>query len=84
MTVITDSPHVRMSLLATGRFLTICPMSTLRFPTHLLELKVLPVEVPMARVPSGIVTLKSRTLSPVARLFIETARESAKWLTKSR
>jgi DNA-binding transcriptional LysR family regulator len=83
MTVVTDSPHVRMSLLATGRFLTICPMSALRFPTQRLELKALPVEVPMARVANGIVTLKNRTLSPVARLFIETARESAKWLKKS-
>jgi DNA-binding transcriptional LysR family regulator len=83
MTVVTDSPHVRMSLLATGRFLTICPMSALRFPTRRLELKVLHVEVPMARVPNGIVTLKNRTLSPVARLFIETARESAIQLTKS-
>jgi DNA-binding transcriptional LysR family regulator len=83
-TVITDSPHARMSLLATGRFLTICPMSVLRFSTARLELKVLPVEIPMARVSNGIVTLKDRTLSPVARRFIETARESAKWLTKSR
>jgi DNA-binding transcriptional LysR family regulator len=41
-TVVSDSPHVRMSLLATGRFLTICPMSTLRFSTARLELKVLP------------------------------------------
>jgi DNA-binding transcriptional LysR family regulator len=82
-TVLTDSPHVRMSLLATGRFLTICPMSTLRFSTHRLELKILPVEVPMARVPSGIVTLKNRTLSPVAQLFIETAGESARRVTES-
>ena len=36
----------------------------------------------MTRVPNGIVTLKNRTLSPVARLFIEAARETAKWLTK--
>jgi DNA-binding transcriptional LysR family regulator len=84
MSIITDSPHVRMSLLATGRFLTICPASALRFPTQRLELKVLPVEVPMARVPNGIVTLRNRTLSPVARLFIETARETAKLLAKRR
>lgn len=29
--VVTDSPHVRMNLLATGRYLTIFPASTLRF-----------------------------------------------------
>jgi len=33
-------------------------------------------------VPIGIVTLKNRTLSPVAQLFIETAREVAKPLAK--
>jgi DNA-binding transcriptional LysR family regulator len=32
-TVVTDSPQVRMSLLATGRFLTIFPAYALRFPT---------------------------------------------------
>lgn len=83
-TVVTDSPHVRMSLLATGRFLTILPASTLRFPPHRSELRVLPVELPMARVPNGIVTLKNRTLNPVARLFIDTAHEVAKPLTKKK
>ena len=82
VTVVTVPPEVRMSLLATGRFLTIFPTSALRFPTRRPELKVLPVELPMARVPIGIVTLKNRTLSPVARLFIEHAREVAKPLAK--
>lgn len=81
-TVVTDSPHVRMSLLATGRFLTIFPTSALMFPTQHLELKVLPVELPMARVPSGIVTLKNRTLSPVTQLFIDNARDVAKSLVR--
>src|SRR5712671_338303 len=81
-TVITDSPQVRMSLLATGRFLTIFTDSTMRFPTQRSELKVLPVELAKARFPNGIVTLKNRTLSPVAQLFIDTAREVAKPLAK--
>lgn len=81
-TVVTDSPHVRMSLLATGRFLTILPASTLRSPTQRSELKALPVELPMTRIPNGIVTLKKRSLSPVARLFIETARDVAKSMAK--
>jgi hypothetical protein len=41
-----------------------------------------PVEFPMGGLPLGIVTLKNRTLSPVARLFIEQAREVAKPLAK--
>jgi DNA-binding transcriptional LysR family regulator len=82
-TVVTDSAEARVSLLATGRFLTIFQASSLRFPTQSLDhLTVLPIELSMTRVPVGIVILKNRTLSPVARLFIETAREVAKPLAK--
>jgi DNA-binding transcriptional LysR family regulator len=81
-TVIADLPQARMSLLASGLFLTILHASALNFPTTRTELKVLPVELPMDRVPVGIVTLKNRTLSPVAKLFIEHAREAAKPLAK--
>jgi len=77
-TVFTGPAAVRISLLATGRFLTIFPTSVLRFPVKHQEIKVLPVELPIARVPLGIVTLKNRTLSPVAQLFIDSAREVAK------
>jgi DNA-binding transcriptional LysR family regulator len=79
---VTVSPDVRMSLLATGRFLTIVPASALRFPAARPEIKVLPIELPMACLPVGIVILKNRTLSPVARLFIEQAHEVAKPLAK--
>lgn len=83
-TVVTDSPQVRMSLLATGRFVTILPGSALQFPANRSELKMLPVELPPIRVPNGVVTLKNRALSPVAQLFIEHAREVAKPLAKHR
>ncbi len=83
-TVFTDSPQARMSLLADGRFLTILQGSALRFPTRQPQIKVLPVELPMARLANGIVTLKNRTLSPVAQLFIECAREVAKPLAKQK
>jgi DNA-binding transcriptional LysR family regulator len=81
-TVVTIPTDVRMSLLATGHFLTIFAPSALRFPIRRPELRVLPVELPMARVPSGIVTLKNRTLSPVAQLFVDSARKLAKPLAK--
>jgi DNA-binding transcriptional LysR family regulator len=84
VTVVTLAPEVRIGLLATGRFLTIVPASALRFPTKRSELKVLPVELPIARVPNGIFTLKNRTLSPIAQLFTETAREVAKHLSKQK
>jgi len=81
-TVVSDSPHVRMALLANGRFLSIFPVSSLRFPRRRGEIRELPVELPRAYVPVGIVTLKNRTLSPVARLFVDAAREVAKPLAK--
>jgi len=77
-TVVTDSPQVRVSLLATGRFVTIFPASALRFPAGHSQIKVLPVALPTARLQNGIVTLKNRTLSPVTQLFIDCAREVAK------
>ena len=83
-TVFALTPEVRTSLLATGRFLTIFPASILRFPTKRAELKVLPIELPRAEVPNGIVTLKSRTLSPIAQLFIRCAREVAMPLAKKK
>jgi DNA-binding transcriptional LysR family regulator len=81
-TVVTIPPDIRMSLLATGHFLTIFTASAFRFSIGRSELRVLPVELPMARVPSGIVTLKNRTLSPVAQLFVDAARKVAKPLAK--
>jgi DNA-binding transcriptional LysR family regulator len=81
-TVVTESSEVRTSLLATGRFVTIFPASALRFSPRSLEVKVLPVELPMARLPNGIVVPKTRALSPVAQLFIDCAREVAKPLAK--
>jgi DNA-binding transcriptional LysR family regulator len=80
--VFSDSPHVRMSLLATGRFLSVFPVSAVRFPAPRLEVRVLPVELPLVRVPVGIVTLKNRPPGPVTQLFIEHSREVARPLTK--
>jgi DNA-binding transcriptional LysR family regulator len=80
--VVIDSPQVRMSLLATGRFLTIFATSMLRFSPKYQEIKALPIELPIVRAPIGIVTLKNRTLNPVAQLFVEHAREVAKPLAK--
>jgi hypothetical protein len=52
--------------------------SALRVPTGCPDIKVLPVELPMARRTIWIVALKNPTLSPVAQLFIENDRVVAK------
>ena len=74
--VFTPLPELRASLLATGRFVTIFPVSFLRFSPQHQGIKVLPVKFP-ARVQMGIFTLRNRTLSSAAQLFIEAARELA-------
>ncbi len=54
------------------------PASLLRFGANLPPLKVLPVDLPVAPWPVGIMTLKNRTLTPVVKLFIDCAREVVK------
>ena len=80
--VVADSAEARISLLATGRFITIFPASISGFPAMRPEIRILPVELPMARAQNVIVTLKDRALSPVAKLFIERAREDARPLAR--
>ena len=82
VTVVTLPGEARTRLLATGRFLTIVSTSTLRFAAKHPKFKALPLELSLPRVPVGIVALKNCTLSPVAKLFIEHAREVAKPLAK--
>jgi DNA-binding transcriptional LysR family regulator len=81
--VLTVPSEVRINLLATGRFLTIFPMSVLKFRSGGPTLKILPIDLPVAPVPVGLVTLKNRTLSPTAKLFIEHARDVARPLAKA-
>ena len=83
-TIITSNTPVRNALLSTGRFLTIAPQSVLTFPANNPALKRLPIDLPTTRRPVGIITLIHRTLSPVAQLFIDCAREVANPLAKAR
>jgi len=79
--VMSFSIPLHYHLLSTGRYVTMLPKSMLRFGKHLL-LKSLPVETPPKTYPTGIITLKNRTLGPLAQRFIDRAREVAKPLTK--
>jgi DNA-binding transcriptional LysR family regulator len=70
------------TLLATGNFLCVLPNSLLQLSPHRISFKVLPIALPADPGPVGILTLTKRTQSPVARLFIEHAREVVKPLAK--
>ena len=56
----------------------------LHFNPPSVRLKVLPVELSIPISSTSVVTLKDRTLSPVAQLFIDCAREVTKPLADSR
>src|SRR5215470_15091660 len=61
-----------------GPFLGTASASLLRFGENLPQFKVLPVTLPIAPWPVGIMSLKNRTLTPVVQLFIDCAREVTK------
>jgi DNA-binding transcriptional LysR family regulator len=82
-TVYTDAINVRIRLTASRGFLTVVPASVLSFPGKHEALRRLPIELPTTRRQMGILTLKNRTLSPLAELFIECARDIANPLAKS-
>jgi len=69
---------VVLGLLATGRYVSIGPRSMLRMCAKRLSLKILPIKLQHKPSTVAIMTLKDRTLSPVAELFIKYAREAAK------
>jgi len=80
--VTTTTAHLLFNLLETGRFIGHFGEILLQFYAHRFALKVLPVELPAKPFAIAIITVKNRTLSPVAQLFIEAAKEVAKPLTK--
>ena len=73
-TVITPSIHIRNSLLAAGRFITILPSAVLCFPGYRGWLKALPLQLQETSRPIGLIRLKKRDLSPVADLFVRAVR----------
>jgi len=81
-TIFTSVTAARNALLATGRFVSIVQGSVMRFNLNNPAFKVLPIDLPTTRRPIGAITLKTRTLSPVARLFIDNAHEVAKALPR--
>jgi DNA-binding transcriptional LysR family regulator len=77
--ILSDSLNLRSSLLARdGDYVTFIPGSVLHFGPPFPSIKPLPVKLDRATLPVCIVTLKGKTLSPAATLFIARARQLAK------
>jgi len=81
--VFTLSINMHNRLLATGRYLGVLPSFSLRLPGAHPSLKALPLELPGTRQPTGIITVKNRTLSPLAQLFLDRLRSIVKPLMKA-
>jgi DNA-binding transcriptional LysR family regulator len=80
--IFSNSLAIRIRLVVNNDFLTMLPGSMLHFGAGRLPVKALPITLPMKSQPIEIVTLKNRTLSPVAKTFIECLRLVAKPLAK--
>jgi DNA-binding transcriptional LysR family regulator len=76
--VIANSLRVRETMTSRGHFLTILPSSSLYPGAVQPSLKILPVALPVKPQLVEIITLKGRSLSPVAKLFLDSVRRSAK------
>jgi DNA-binding transcriptional LysR family regulator len=75
--ITTLSMHLCCQLAASSKFVTMLPAYVLRFGNHDQSLKILPIRLASQRRPVGIVTLKNRTLTPAAILFIECIHRTA-------
>jgi DNA-binding transcriptional LysR family regulator len=71
------SAHLLFQLLESGRYVGHFGEGLLQFYTNRFSLKKLPIELPAKPFSVAVVTLKNRTISPVAQLFIDCAREVA-------
>jgi DNA-binding transcriptional LysR family regulator len=76
-TVLTVSLHLYMRLIETGRWLGLVPASVMRFGGKRMQIKVLPVKILSSPAPVGFITVKGRTLTPLAERFIDCVRKIA-------
>jgi DNA-binding transcriptional LysR family regulator len=80
--VTTTTAHLLFQLLESGRFIGHFGEGLLHFYANRFALKKLPIELPIAPFAVAIMTPKNRTISPVAQLFVDTAREVVRPLAK--
>jgi DNA-binding transcriptional LysR family regulator len=82
--VYTHAFNLRISLAATGPFLAVVAAGVMRLPGKYPSIRKLPVELPGTRREFHLVTLKKRTLSPLAQRFIDCAHDVAKLFAKGK
>jgi DNA-binding transcriptional LysR family regulator len=77
-TVISGSLNSRYNLLETGRFVTCIPHSLLPFTRERKDFSILPLRLPVWHTATMILTLRGRSRSPAAELFLAELRTLAR------
>ncbi|MGH6803053.1 MAG: LysR family transcriptional regulator [Methyloceanibacter sp.] len=79
------SPHLVARFLEDGRLVAVMADSLLNFfYAKRFSIRKLPVQLPMQRFSIAAVTVRNRTISPVAQLFVDCARDVSKELEARR
>jgi len=74
VSLMSPSMPLRMSMVAAGPYITAFPGSHSSFNADRWSVKILPIDLPDCLFPLAAITLKARTLNPVAQRFIEHLR----------
>ncbi len=74
--VTTLSIHMRLNLLASGRFLTMLPSRMVNLPAHKAWLRALPIDLPESAGPVAMITVRKRGISGALKLFQRSCREA--------
>jgi DNA-binding transcriptional LysR family regulator len=74
--VTTLSIHMRLNLLASGRFLTMLPARMVKLPAHKAWLRALSIDLPDSAGPLAMITVKRRSLGGALKLFQKACREA--------
>ena len=82
-TIVGSTLPLRTTLLVTGPFLSIVPRVAMLFPPKNRLLKTLPIELRGTARPLALITLKNRTLNPLAHLFADHVRAAIKPLRRT-
>jgi DNA-binding transcriptional LysR family regulator len=77
-TIITNSVQLSFAMAATGNVLTVASASRLRLAGDRLGVRPIRIKLTLESFPTGIVTLKNRSIAPAAQRFIDFARIVAK------
>jgi len=83
-TVTTSSTYALSMLVAGGPFLAVHPRAMLSIPGEHPQLAAVDADLAVTRAPIGLITLKKRSLSPAAKVFLESAEAVVKAMGRPR